>query len=209
MKNILLFIAFLPLMAFAQIGTITPTGNQYERVGENMIHYKATNGYALVIDDDVRLSLGEGPTAACNSLANMYAVIYNAGQTFTVQGHEFMVGDGTICLHGDEWCITSEQLSKEMVTLIMECGADFGELSIDIGYEPMGQYYLGFDTYGFVQPVTVGINISSRMSHAYQLGEHLSLEDVRILREAVAENYTSIKNGALAIMICDVILGEY
>ena len=196
-------------MAFAQIRTITPTGNQYERVGENMIHYKATNEYALVIDDDVRLMLGTGPTSACNSLANMYAVIYNAGQTFTVQGHEFMVGDGTICLHGGDWCITSEQLSKEMVTLIKEWGADFGELSIDIGYEPIGQYYLGFDTYGFVQPVTVGIDISSRMSRVYKLGEHLSPDDVRVLREAVAENYTSVQNGALAIMICDVILGEY
>ena len=209
MKNILLFIAFLPFMVFAQIGTITPTGNQYERVGENMIHYKATNRYALVIDDDVRLPLGEGPTAACNSLANMYAVIYNAGQTFTFYGHDFVIGNKTICLRDGEWCITSEQLSKEMVTLIMEFGADFGELSIDIGYDPMGQYYLGFDTYGFVQPVTVGIDISSRMSHAYQLGEHLSLEDVRVLREAVSENYTSVQNGALAIMICDVILGEY
>ena len=196
-------------MAFAQIGTITPTGNQYEPISKNMIRYKATNEYALVIDDDARIPLGEGPTAACNSLANIHAVIYNAGQTFTVQGHEFMVGDRTICLHGVDWCITSEQLSKEMVTLIMEWGADFGELSIEIGYEPMGQYYLGFDTYGFVQPITIGIDISSRMSHAYQLGEHLSIEDVRVLREAVAENYTSIKNGALAIMICDVILGDY
>ena len=196
-------------MAFAQIGTITPTGNQYEPISKNMIRYKATNEYALVIDDDARIPLGEGPTAACNSLANIHAVIYNAGQTFTVQGHEFMVGDRTICLHGVDWCITSEQLSKEMVTLIMEWGADFGELSIEIGYEPMGQYYHGFDTYGFVQPITIGIDISSRMSHAYQLGEHLSIEDVRVLREAVAENYTSIKNGALAIMICDVILGDY
>jgi hypothetical protein len=208
MRKILLFIAILPMMAYAQIGNITPTGNQYERVSENIIHYKATNGYALVIDDDMRLPLGEGPTAACNSLANMYTVIYNAGQTFTLYGHDFVIGDKTICLQHGEWCINSEQLSKDMVTLIIEWGADFGELSIDIGYEPIGQYYLGFDTYGFVQPVTVGIDISSRMSHAYQLGEHLSLEDVRILREAVAENYTSVQNGALAIMICDVILGN-
>ena len=209
MKKILLFIALLPFIAFAQIGTITPTGNQYEPIGKNMIRYKATNEYELVINDDVRIPLGEGPTAACNSLANLHSVIYNEGQTFTLNGYDFVIGDKTICLQHGEWCITSDQLSKEMVTLIMEWGADFGELSIDIGYGPIGQYYLGFDTYGFVQPVTVGIDISSRMSHVYQLGEHLSLEDVRVLREAVAENYTSIQNGALAIMICDVILGEY
>ena len=59
MKKILLFIALLPLMVFSQIGSIAPTGNQYERVGENMIRYKETNEYAMVIDDDVRIPLGK------------------------------------------------------------------------------------------------------------------------------------------------------
>ena len=209
MKKILLFLSMIPLLSSAQIESITPTGKQYEFIGECMIRYKYTNEYALVIEDNAQVSLGEGPTAAANSLANLHSVIYNEGQKFAIQGIDFVIRNQQICLQNGNRCITSELLCKLMVTLITEYGADFGDLSINIGYEPLGNFYLGFDTYGFVELVSIGLNISDRLSHKYKMSEPLTPADVRVLRDAVSENYTSVQNGALAIMICDVILGEF
>ena len=209
MKKILLFLCCLPMLVAAQIGSIHPAGMQFERASKCMIRYTATNEYALVLCDNVKLQLGNGPTAAANSLANLHDVIYNNGQTFSLQGHDFIIRDKAICLQTEDVCITSEQLCDEMVTLITELGADFGDLSIVIGYEPLGHFYIGFDTYGFVQLVSIGFDVSDRLSHKYEMNEPLTPADVRVLRDAISDNYMSVKNGALAMMICDVILGEF
>ena len=216
MKKILLFaICLLSAACYAQIGSIETTGEKYKRVGQFMLNYPATNRYLLLLKDgteEVRLNLGVGPTEAAQSLAHLYEVIYDEGKTFTLQGRRYDVNDQKICVHDaysfDGLCISGNEIKNEILTLI-DYGAEFGDLAITQGYTVNGTYMLIFETYGIVEGLIVGVNVSDRMSRKYNDFEKLSKDDVRVLRDAIRENYMSVKNGALAMMICDVILGEF
>lgn len=220
MKKTLLFLAMLPSVLFAQIGPIQITGKQYEHVGRHMIRYVATNQYEFIIksnnqyeDKTVRLSLGTGPTEAATSLSHLYAIFNDYGQSFNLQGYTFSIEDGKkICAQvaytAGELCISKSELIDEMLTLIMDYGAEYGELAVSQGYAPTGDYLLSFDTYGFTEFVRINKDISARMSRTYNDFDELTKDDVRVLREAIRENYTSVTHALLGVTVCDVILGE-
>lgn len=219
MKKILLFAALLPAILFAQIGPIQPTGELTESAGHHLLRYKDSDRYELIMRSDnpyerqtVRLNIGTGPTEAALSLANMYATIRNTGQTFTLQGYTFRIGERIICVETDgatgDICISKNELQDDMLTLIMDMGADYGELSISQGYAPSGNYLLSFDTYNFTTYVSIGFDISGRMSRKYADFDTISLDDIRILREAIRDNYTSVTHAIIGITVCNVLLGE-
>ena len=216
MKKILLFtFCILSAVCHAQIGAIETTGEKYNRVGQFMLNYPRTNRYLLHLQDgieEVNLNLGVGPNEAAMSLAHLYEVIYEDGKTFTLQGRRYDVNDQKVCVHDsyslDGLCISGDEIKHEILVLI-DNGADFGELAITQGYTANGTYMLLFETYGVVEGIIVGVNVSERMSRKYNDFEKLDKEDVRVLRNAIRENYTSVTNGAIGMSICDVILGEY
>ena len=213
MKRVLLLFCLIPCFVFSQIASISTTGKQSEHVGKFLIHYLATDSYDLTLHSeydpiDVRVSLGVGPTEAARSLANLHEVIYNEGQTFVLQGENFEIGHNEICATNGA-CISSKQLRTEIEMLITDYGADFGDLSIILADAKTGSYMISFDIYGFLDIVRVGVDISARMSRDYKENETISISDVRILRDAIVENYMSVYNNSLAHMICNVIIGEF
>jgi hypothetical protein len=220
MKKILLFVSIMPSIIFAQIGSIQTEGKQFEHVGHYMVRYVATNQYELLIQSDnhyedkiVRLSLGSGPTEAVTSLSHLHETFYGIGQSFTLQGYTFGIDDKMLCAQVSSatgnFCISANELCDEMLTLIIDKGAEFGELSIVQGYTSTGDYLLSFDTYGFTDFVHIGKDISKRMSHTYNDFETISQNDVRVLRAIIEENYMSVTHASLGIIVCDVILGDY
>ena len=220
MKKILLFLAILPSILFAQIGQIQTTGKQYENVGRHMIRYIATNQYELLMrsnnpyeDKTVLLSLGTGPTEAATSLSHLYAIFNDYGQSFNLQGYSFSIEDrkkicAQVAYAAGELCISKSELTDEILTLIMDKGADYGELAVSQGYAPTGDYLLSFDTYGFTEFVRINKDISAQMSRTYNDFDELSKEDVQVLRKAIRENYTSVTHALLGLTVCGVILGE-
>lgn len=221
MKKILFLLALLPCLLHAQIGQIQTTGKQYENVGRHMIRYVATNQYELLFVSDnpyedkfVRLTLGTGPTEAATSLSHLYAIFNDYGQSFNLQGYSFSIEDrkkicAQVAYAAGELCISKSELSDEMLTLIIDHGAECGEMAISQGYAPTGDYLISFDAYGFTEFVRIGKDISSRMSRTYNDFEELTIEDVRVLYDAIRENYTSVTHASLGVMICSEILGEH
>ena len=218
MKKPLLFIItiILSTICHAQIGPIQTTGENYRRVGQHMLNYPRTNRYLLLLQDgtdEVRLNLGVGPTEAAQSLANLYDASYEDGKSFTLQGRRYDINDKKVCVHDayaiDGLCISDAELKSEILTLIMDYGAEFGELAITKGYSTNGTFMLCFETYGIVEGVLLGFDASERLYQQYNDFDKLSKDDVRVLRELIRENYTKVQNASTGIMVCDVILGEY
>lgn len=216
MKKILLFtFAILSVASYAQIGPIQTTGENYRRVGQYMLNYPRTNRYLLLLQDgtdEVRLNLGVGPTEAAQSLSNLHDATFEDGKSFTLQGRVYGIRDKKVCVHEayvrDGLCISDAELKSEILTLIMDYGAEFGDLAISKGYATNGTFMLLFDSYGIVEGVMIGFDVSDRLSHQYNDFDKLSKDDIRILREIIRENYTSVTNALLGITVCDVILGE-
>lgn len=220
MKKILIFAALIPIYLSAQIDTIQTVGSQTESVGQFMIRDKSTNTYTLVIkstnpydNDIVRLKLGAGANEAAKSLASLHDTFYSGSGSFTLQGVTFDIVDKKLCARvayaAGDLCIAQSQLHDEILTLIMDQGADYGELAVVQGYTTAGDYLLSFDTYGITDFVRVGFDISSRMSHQYNDFDTLTTDDVRVLRDAIKENYTSVTHSLLGLTVCDVILRDY
>ena len=215
MKKILLILAFLPSILLAQIAPIQTTGENYHRVGAHMLNYPRTNRYVLILADgteEVRINLGVGPTEAATSLANLHETVYEDGKSFALQGRMYDVHDKKICVHDayalDGLCITDMELRKEFLTLIMEQGADYGEMVVLQGSKSIGSFLVSFETYGISDGFYFGFDVSDRFSRSYNDFEPLTLEDVRILRDVIKENYTSVTNALLGMTACDVILGD-
>lgn len=213
MKKILLLFVLLPFMCFGQIGPIQTNGEKYKRVGKYMLNYANTNRYVLLLQnssDEVRINLGIGPTEAAKSLAYLYEVIFEEGKTFTLQGRMYDVNTQKICVHDayaiDGICISESELKSEILTLIMEQGAEYGEMFITQGSASIGNYMVIFDTYGIVDAFYFGHDVSGSLSRIYNNFEKLSVDDVRILRDLIRDNYTSVTNALLGLTACDVIL---
>ena len=220
MKKILFLLALLPCLLHAQIGQIQTIGSKFEKIGRHMIRYVATNQYELLFVSDnpyedkfVRLTLGTGPTEAAYSLANLYSTFRGDGNSFDLQGNTFSIEGKKICANvayaTGELCISKSELSDEMLTLIIDHGAEYGHMAISQGYASTGDYLISFDTYGFTEFVRIGKDISSRMSRTYNDFEELTIEDVRVLYDAIRENYNSVTHASLGVMICSEILGEH
>lgn len=180
-----------------------------------MLNYPRTNRYVLLLADgteEVRINLGVGPTEAATSLANLHETVYEEGKSFTLQGRMYDVHDKKICVYDayslDGLCITDMELRKEFLTLIMEQGADYGEMVILFGSNSIGSFLVSFETYGVSDGFYFGFNVSDRFSRRYNYFDPLIQEDVRILRDVIMENYTSVTNAPLGMTACDVILGE-
>ena len=215
MRKILLFAAFLPAFLFAQIGPIQTNGEKYHRVGTHMINYPRTNRYVLLLadgTDEVRLNLGIGPTEAANSLAYLYEAVFNEGKSFPLQGRMYDVHDKKICVHDayamNGLCISEEEIRIEFLTLIMEQGAEYGDIIIVQGSKSIGSFLVSFEKYGISYGFYFGFDVSDRFSRSYNDFDPLIPEDVRILRDVITENYTSVTNSLLGMTACDVILGD-
>ena len=187
----------------------------FRSVGQHMLNYPRTNRYLLLLQDgtdEVRLNLGVGPTEAAQSLANLYDATYEDGKSFNLQGRQYDVRDKKVCVHDayvrDGLCISANDIKSEIITLIMDYGAEFGELAISKGYDANGTFMLLFDTYGIVEGVMIGFDVSDRLSRRYNDFDKLSKDDIRILRDLIRENYTSVTNALVGMTVCDVILGE-
>ena len=215
MKKILLFSALLPVCIFAQIGPIQTTGEQYRSVGNHMQNFYRTNRYILLLTDgteEVRLNLGVGPTEAATSLAHLYEAIFEEGKTFALQGRMYDVSDKKICVHDayslEGLCISEPEIRSEFLTLIIEQGAEYGEIAISQGSKSIGSFMVLFEKYGIADGFYFGFDVSGRLSRKYNDFERLTKEDVRILRDIIREKYSSVTNAILGITACDVILGE-
>ena len=100
MKRLLLAFALLPVLTFAQIGTIETKEKSIDFIYQDILYRKtASNEYVLQIisnnqfeDKAVHLSLGHSPEEAMQSLSNLMA-IYNSDEEreFTLQGYSFTV----------------------------------------------------------------------------------------------------------------------
>lgn len=216
MKKILPFaFAILSSASHAQIGPIQTTGEKYHRVGTHMLNYPRTDRYILLLTDgneEARLNLGVGPTEAATSLAYLYETIFDEGKTFALQGRMYDVNDKKICVH-DAYslgglCISESEIRSEFLTLIMEQGAEYGEMAISQGSRSIGSFMVMFEKYGIADCFYFGSDVSDRLSRRYNDFEQLSKDDVRILRDVITANYTSVTNALLGLTACDVILGE-
>lgn len=215
MKKTFLFAALLPAILFAQIGPIQTTGENYHRVGTHMLNYPRTNRYVLLLSDgteEVRLNLGVGPTEAATSLSYLYETIFEEGKSFTLQGRVYDVRDNKICVHDtyalDGLCITEPEIRSEFLTLIMEQGAEYGEITITQGSKSIGSFVVLFHKYGIADGFYFGFDVSDSLSRRYNDFEQISLEDMRILRDLITENYTSVTHALFGITACDVVLGD-
>ena len=224
MKKILLFLCFLPMIAVAQIEQITATQKNYSVIGKDIIfhHYPAYYELQVVSDNPsedkaICIKLGTTIEVAARSLGNILVAMSDRNDEFDLQGYKFDVKNQSICARKSGWlldaignyCLTYTQVSDDIMRLIFEYGADYGNVTIEVMSEEYGDYMMYFHNYDAAEVVSFGKNISSRLSRHYDsFDDPISKEDIRLLRDIATDNYLSVKNAAHFLMICDHILDD-
>ena len=231
MKKILLFLAFLPLIALAQIGPIQTEERPLEFIsGSYLYRTKATDEYTLQIVSSnqfettaVHLSLGYGTTESMSSLRSLYEVMTTSEQQFKLQGYTFQVQRNTIAaLHVGplEYAAGNYILYKRNLTAIMYDLLTNKEMAIDsvqIVYYDQNAVFVRYLEYGFEKPVNLN-NVAIPYSKTYSQGDVISGADLQLLKE-VANNPNAYrpktsKSGAFVhdknelIRACDILLSK-
>ena len=224
MKKILLFLCFLPMIAVAQIEPITATQKNYSVIGKDIIfhHYPAYYELQVVSDNPAEdkaicIKLGTTIEVAARSLGNILVAMSDNNDHFDLQGYTFDVKRQSICARKSGWlsdasgdyCITYSKVEEDIMRLIFEYGADYGDVTIEVLSEEYGDYMMYFHDYNAAEHVSFCKDVSSRLTRKYDyFDDPLSKEDIKRLQDIATDNYLSVKNAAHFLMICDYLLGK-
>jgi hypothetical protein len=216
MKKTLLFLALLPSILFAQIGHIQTHEKTYEFVsGNNLYRMVADDSYLLRIksdnqfeNKDITLNLGIGDSIAMASLGNIFALYDQGDRDFDLQGYRFGVRKAYIFAYHTgsleyavgEYILRQNTLARIMLDLMKKNNLPLGD--VHVSFYGNTAVFIHYDTYWFRDIVNF-YNMSLPWSHAYNRGDVVSDDDLRMLLKAVenpnAYRSPSSKRGAYVL----------
>ena len=231
MKKILLFLAILPSILFAQIGQIQTHEKPYEFFYNGEVYRKvATDAYYLQIRSDNEfedkaavLDLGTGASEAMTSLGNLFAIFDQADTDFDLQGYRFGVRGGYIFAYKTgplEYSAGDFRLRKYVLARVMADVMDKKDLplgDVRVVYSDKYAAYIYYDTYGFYLAASFS-NMNLPYTREYKQGDVVANDDLRLMIKAAqtpnAYRTKTAQTGAMVICkdqlikACEAILNK-
>lgn len=219
MKRLLLAFALLPVLTFAQIGTIETKEKSIDFIYQDILYRKtASNEYVLQIisnnqfeDKAVHLSLGHSPEEAMQSLSNLMA-IYNSDEEreFTLQGYSFTVKNkwlyarhvGYLEYSAGDYILRQPKLSEAMFTLMRVSNLPLGNVHLSMYSVSSHAMFMVFEDYGFYKVAQLKENFP-KLSVEYESGDIIADEDIMVIMKCPTYYNT---NQSDFVMVCEHIL---
>ena len=219
MKRLFLAFALLPVLSFAQIGTIETKEKSIDFIYQDILYRKtASNEYVLQIissnqfeDKAVHLSLGHSPEEAMQSLANLMD-IYNTDEEreFTLQRYSFTIKNkclyarhvGYLEYSAGDYRLRQQRLADAMFTLMRASNLPLGKVHLSM-YSVSGHaMFMVFEDYGFRKIAQLKGDFP-KLSMEYEIGDIIADEDVQVIMKC--PTYYNM-NQSDFVLVCEHIL---
>lgn len=202
MKKILLFIAMIPVLVFAQIGQIQTHEKPGEFIRNSVYHDKPSDIYYLHAQSDnqfesktLKLKIGDNSTDAAKSLANFLAAFGNTGTQFEIDDCTFIVATsgnfvrvlnrGRLEYTAGNYYIQKKDVHEAIIFLINSRGADVGTGYVYADDLKNGKMHVWLKDYAISVFLNCKSNLKQYMSRKYKAGELMDASDVCALADAI------------------------
>ena len=219
MERLFLTFALLPVLAFAQIGTIETKEKSIDFIYQDLLYRKTeSNEYILQITSDnqfedkaVHLTLGHSPEEAMQSLSNLMA-IYNSDEEreFKLQHYSFTIKNKWLYAHhvgyleysAGDYILRQNKLTDAMFTLMRVSNLPLGKVHLSMYSMSSHAMFMVFEDYGFYKIAQLKGDFP-KLSMEYESGDIIADEDIQVIMKCPTYYNT---NQSDFISICEHIL---